>query len=359
MSTHPYRGLPADQFWTTAIAPVPARDLDPVRTVKFTISASEPVATAGSCFAQHVGQHLKQTGGNFLQTEDAGAADEPVFSARFGTIATTRQLRQLLLGAYGLHRPHIRVWRRPDGRFIDPQRPQLFPDGFKTPEDVVAARRRHLEAVRRMVQDCRVFIFTLGQTEAWLADDGTALPVPPGAVEVELPGNGATFTNLTADDMRRDMDAFLADLCAVNPDIRVILTVSPVPLVATYMPRHVLVSNTYSKAALRVVAEEVARAHTAVEYFPSYEILTAPQARGGYFDADFRGITAAGIAHVMHLFTTHMMRDTAAAPAPAAANPALAPARPAPVITEAARAQDAAMVEILCEEDVLSSRSAR
>jgi hypothetical protein len=37
----------------------------------------------------------------------------------------------------------------------------------------------------------------------------------------------------------------------------------------------------------------------------------------------------------------------------------LAPARPAPVITEAARAQDAAMVEILCEEDVLSSRSAR
>ena len=350
MSTHPYRGLPADQFWSTAIRPVAAEDLDPVRDVKFTVSPADPVAAAGSCFAQHMSRHLKQAGFNFLQTEAPGGPNEPVFSARFGNIYTLRQLRQLLLGAYGLHRPQIRVWRRADGRFIDPLRPQLFPAGFKTPEEVVQERRRHLDAVRRMFQDCRVFVFTLGLTEAWLAADGTALPVPPGAVDVDLPGFGASFVNFTVDEMRRDLDAFLADLYAVNPDVRVILTVSPVPLVATYEPRHVLVSNTYSKAALRVVAEDAARAHSHVDYFPSYEIITAPQVRGGYFEADLRGITAEGVAHVMRVFTAHVMRDSQMPP------PMVV--RPVPVLTDEARALDAALTEILCDEDLLDSRPA-
>jgi hypothetical protein len=350
MTTHPYRGLPAHQFWSTGIAPVPAAAVDPVVSVKFAFSPTDPVAAAGSCFAQHIARHLKASGYNFLQAEPPLSATEPVFSARYGNIYTVRQLRQLLAGAYGLHRPATRVWRRPDGRFIDPLRPQLFPDGFATADDVVTARREHLLAVRGMFQDCLVFVFTLGLTESWLAPDGTALPAPPGVLGIEPPGGEPEFHNFSVAEMRQDMEQFLTDFRDINPAARVILTVSPVPLVATYEQRHVLVSNTYSKAALRVVAEETANAHEHVAYFPSYEIITAPQVRGAYFESDLRNVSEAGVSHVMRVFSAHMM-STEATPAPVHA-----PTRDEAVVpTEEARARYAALADVLCDEELLDA----
>ena len=348
---HPYRGLPAEQFWSTGVKPVAASDLDPVGAVKFSFAPDAPVAAAGSCFAQHIARHLQQSGYRFLQTEAALSASEPVFSARFGNIYTTRQLHQLLLGAYGLHRPATAVWRRPDGRYIDALRPQLFPEGFASAEDVGNQRRTHLAAVRRVFQDCQVFVFTLGLTEAWLAADGTALPVPPGVLGVATGDDAAVFKNFTVAEMRQDLEGFLSDLASVNPRARVILTVSPVPLVATYEARHVLVSNSYSKAALRVVAEETAAAHAHVAYFPSYEIIMAPQVAGRYFEADMRNVSAEGVAHVMRVFAAHMMSREAASVAAAAA---AAAARDAVVVpSDAARARYAALADILCDEELL------
>lgn len=350
MPVHPYRGLPPDQFWSTGMAGISAEALDPVRAAKFTFSPADPVAAAGSCFAQHIAKHLKASGYNYLQVEPALSPAEPVFSARFGNIYTVRQLRQLMLAAYGLHRPEIAAWRRADGRYIDPLRPQLFPEGFATAADVVAQRRLHLDAVRRVFQECRVFVFTLGLTEAWIAPDGTALPVPPGVLGVETPEGDATFHNFTVAEMRADMDAFLADLFAVNPEVRVILTVSPVPLVATYEGRHVLVSNTYSKSALRVVAEETANAYADATYFPSYEIITAPVVAGRYFEPDLRSVKPEGVSHVMRIFAAHMMSDTAS-PAPARH----APREDAVVPSATARARYEALEGILCDEELLDA----
>ncbi|MEJ0046377.1 MAG: GSCFA domain-containing protein [Rhodospirillales bacterium] len=350
MTIHPYRGLPAHQFWSTGIAPVAAADLDPVVSVPFVFSPSDPVAAAGSCFAQHIARHLKASGYNFLQAEPPLSPTEPVFSARYGNIYTVRQLRQLLAGAYGLHRPATRVWRRPDGRFIDPLRPQLFPEGFATADDVIAARRDHLQAVRGMFEQCVVFVFTLGLTESWLAPDGTALPVPPGALGIEPPGGEPHFHNFSVAEMRQDMEQFLTDFRDINPAARVILTVSPVPLVATYEQRHVLVSNTYSKAALRVVAEETAHAHDTVAYFPSYEIITAPQVRGAYFEADLRNVGEAGVSHVMRVFSAHMMSADAGAAAPPPP-----PSGEAVVPSAEARARYAALAEVLCDEELLDA----
>jgi hypothetical protein len=344
MAEHPYRGLPEDQFWSTGAAGVAAAELDLMREAPFTFSPADPVAAAGSCFAQHIAGFLHQSGYNYLQTEAPLSPDEPVFSARFGNIYTVRQLHQLLLAAYGLHRPAQRAWQRADRRFIDPLRPQLFPAGFATADDVVQARATHLAAVRRVFQECRVFIFTLGLTEAWLAPDGTVLPVPPGVVGAEAE---AAFHNFTVSEMRQDMDKFLADLFAVNANVRVVLTVSPVPLLATYLPRNVMVSNAYSKAALRVVAEEEAAAHERVAYCPSYEIITAPQVGGRYFAADMRSVTEDGVAHVMRVFAAHFMREHAA---PIEETPVHGEAQ-AP--TEEARARYAALADVLCDEELL------
>ena len=98
------------------------------------------------------------------------------------------------------------------------------------------------------------------------------------------------------------MDAFLRRLRGVNPASRVILTVSPVPLAATYTGNHVLSATTYSKSVLRAAAERVVRSHSNCAYFPSYEIITGAFNRGSYFASDLRNAHDDGVDHVMRVF---------------------------------------------------------
>ena len=107
------------------------------------------------------------------------------------------------------------------------------------------------------------------------------------------------------------MHAVIARLAAINPQCRVILTISPIPLIATFEPRHALVATTYSKSVLRVVADEMWRKYDHVDYFPSYEIVTGSYSRGAYFEDDLRQVTDAGVAHVMRTFMRHYARNGA------------------------------------------------
>nr|WP_256375899.1 GSCFA domain-containing protein [Caulobacter sp. S45] len=57
---------------------------------------------------------------------------------------------------------------------------------------------------------------------------------------------------------------------------------------------------------------------TGVAYFPSYEVVTSPTARGAYFRDDLRSVTQTGVDHVMHLFFHHIAAEGAATPTPPA-----------------------------------------
>jgi GSCFA family len=99
-----------------------------------------------------------------------------------------------------------------------------------------------------------------------------------------------------------DLQQFVSQLLSINPNAKIILTVSPVPLIATYENQHVLVSTTYSKAVLRAAAGEITKAYPHCDYFPSYEIITGNYNRGQYFEDDLRSIKQEGVDHVMRLF---------------------------------------------------------
>ena len=88
-----------------------------------------------------------------------------------------------------------------------------------------------------------------------------------------------------------------------------LLTVSPVPLIATYEKRHVWVSTTYSKAALRVAADAVERQFDNVIYFPSFEVITSPTAGSRYYADDLRQVTNLGVTHLMRLFSKHFFSN--------------------------------------------------
>ncbi|RVT97731.1 hypothetical protein EOD42_07965 [Rhodovarius crocodyli] len=344
---HPYRRLPPQRFWRHAAREAAEGVPDPVTPPDFRIGPDDAVATAGSCFAQHIAAHLKAGGFNLLVTEtDAGAVEAP-FSALYGNVYTARQMLQLARRAHGLWRPGEQAWRRPDGRWVDPFRPQLFPAGFETPEAVASARLSHLAAVERLLAEARVLVLTLGLTEAWLAPCGAALPVPPGVLGIEEGAGEARFHNFTFEEVVADLDALMEELLEDNPGLRVILTVSPVPLVATYEARHVLESNTLSKAVLRAAAGRAADRHAAVTYFPSFEMVTSPLAPADAFAADRRSVSDAMVGRVMGVFSRHFLAERGSLPnAPAAPSAA-------PDITPEQEAAFRARSSILCDEERL------
>lgn len=319
---HPYRDIPDSQRWSKAMAGRANSDIDPVQPPPFRIAPDSRIVTAGSCFAQHVARHLRERGHACFETESAhpllpsavaAAFNYGVYSARYGNIYTSRQLLQLWRRATGAFVPRDDRWDQ-DSVCFDPFRPTIQPGGFSSTREYAEDRRQHFAAVRNAFTEMDVFVFTLGLTECWASrEDGAVYPLCPGVAAGRFDAERHALLNLTVDEVVADMRAFVAEVREVNPRMKMILTVSPVPLAATAEPRHVLAATTYSKAVLRVAAEQLASL-PGVCYFPSYEIVCA----GGneYFAADRRAVLETGVARVMTLFFQHLFDGGAPSSSP-------------------------------------------
>ena len=129
--------------------------------------------------------------------------------------------------------------------------------------------------------------------------DGAVFSACPGTVAGSFDPDRHEFRNFDAAETTADLREFTCLLRSINPGVRIILTVSPVPLIATATGEHVLTASIYSKSVLRVAAAELARLEPEIAYFPAYEIVTGPQAPDGFFEADRRSVSAAGIKAVV------------------------------------------------------------
>ena len=317
MAQDPYKSAEDRAFWSRSVA----RDFVPAVTVDATsirLSRDDRFMSAGSCFASNVRRYLESWGYHYTVTETAHpqwpeSAETlyyEAFSARYGNVYTARQMVQLLERSLGTFRPSEEYWETPEGEFIDPYRPGLANRAWSLAEFRMLTAQ-HLAAVRAAVERSTVLVFTLGLTEAWYsADDGAVFPACPGTVSGEFDPDRHKFVNFTADEVTGDLDRMMEILRSINPTIRVVLTVSPVPLVATASGRHVLTATTYSKSVLRVAADQTSRDATNVVYFPAYEIVLGPQNTSSPFAADLRTVREPVIASVMSGFAATLLGET-------------------------------------------------
>ncbi|MGJ0507221.1 MAG: GSCFA domain-containing protein [Methylocystis sp.] len=359
---NPYAGRPDYQFWKGGRGFERPETFDPVTSTSFKIEPSDAIVTAGSCFAQHIARRLPQNGYRVLVTErahplipDKHAADfyYGVFSARYGNIYTARQLRQLLERSYGAFEPREAAWPLEDSRWVDPFRPQIQPGGFVSIDELLLDREIHFLAVRRAIDEMSIFIFTLGLTEAWVdRADGSVFPLAPGVAGGSYDPGRHAFVNFSARQTADDLEWSLNFIRQRNPGVKFILTVSPVPLNATAVDRHVVVSTCYSKAALRVAAEDVSGRLSHTDYFPSYEIITGPHAGNGYFAEDRRSVTESGVAHVMRVFLRHYGGDASRSAAFAGADSSETERRAA---ARQAAADMNRVIEMLCDEEAIDN----
>lgn len=320
----PYSDLPGRAYWRTGVVERENIVQSDLYIPKFKITRKHRIATAGSCFAQHVGRTLRRAGFNVLDAEPGPAVPPAalnaygygLYSARYGNVYTARQLLQLLQEAFKGLEPAHPVWEK-DGRFYDAFRPSVEPHGLPSEADVRSHRAQHLEAVRRLFSDIDVFVFTFGLTETWAAkSDGTVYPTAPGTIAGSFDPETFEFFNMRYFDVLSDFRAVRKLLRALNPRIRFLVTVSPVPLTATASGQHVEAASTYSKSVLRAVCGALWEVHKDVDYFPSYEVIMTQTAHGRNFNSNYRTVRSEGVDQAMGLFMqAHGAGGAVAAPA--------------------------------------------
>ena len=305
MTQHPYQAIPRYSRWKQGVGEgLDRREL--LAGLNFRgLTRSDRVFSAGSCFASHVGACLERSGFTYFRTERrpiplAGFTDGlgyETFSARFGNIYTSRQFLQLLLRSTGQWAPIEDRWRTPVG-LVDPFRP-----GLKyvpaSDDEFDAVTKSHLSATRAAIEAATVVIFTLGLTEAWHANDGAVFPVCPGTVAGDFDPSRHHFTNLTVGEVASDLRQARSEISRVNPTARFVVTVSPVPLIATATGKHAAVASLESKSVLRAAVVEAQRQDHDIEYFPSYELLMGWQTPPGCWERDMRTVTKFGLDYVM------------------------------------------------------------
>jgi hypothetical protein len=315
MQNNPYVNLPRERFWKSAIEDTTPLFHRSIYRKRFTISPNDKIATFGSCFARHIGGMLKSLRFSVLDCEpapfwlnetDRNTYEYGIYSARYGNIYTVAQLLQLFRESFDGDIKNI-VWTK-DGRYFDASRQTVVPEGYDNYNQVISNRRYHLDKVATVVSECDVVMLTLGLIEAWFDKKHNAvLPIAPGVISGEFDQAQHQPITYSFFDILRDLEEVLSYFLRYRrskSQLRVILTVSPVPITATHQNKHVFVANSESKSILRSVAEYLTQKHDWIDYFPALEIISNPALRGSLYKNNLRSISEDGVSLVMNSFVS-------------------------------------------------------
>ncbi|MGI9371733.1 MAG: GSCFA domain-containing protein [Hyphomicrobiales bacterium] len=243
----------------------------------FTLKPGEKIFTIGSCFARNIEKALALRGFDVV-TRRMLAED-----------TSTSMFRANILNNYGV--PSIlnefswaldldapfdeqqNFFETSPGRFTDIHLPaSIRPASFEETK----ARRDVITHLTAEVANCRVVVMTLGLIEVWFDTlSGLYLNYSPRRALVAKNPDRFQLHVLSYAETLKYMHRIVALLqTRCRNDQKILLTVSPVPLTATYTGRDVLVANAVSKSVLRAAADEIVAAYNHIDYFPSYESVT-------------------------------------------------------------------------------------
>ena len=312
MSDTPYSSQPPSAFWRTAVAETGIWGYDGLFRSKWKLPTNAAFATYGSCFAQHISRAVQANGKPWVNAEPAPASATKEVAARFGygvyssrtaNIYTARMLELWVALAQKPERcAAIEIWEN-EGRFRDSLRPAIEPEGFDSQADCLEMLQNTARAFGRSVREAQVFVFTMGLTEGFEhAETGQPYALCPGTLAGSYDAAQHSFVNYRYPQIMKSMKSAVRGLRALNPEIKILLTVSPVPLTATATGHHVLLATQYSKSVLRAVAGDLSEMAKDIDYFPSYEIIAAPPTRAQFFAPNMRSVAPEGVALVMEHF---------------------------------------------------------
>jgi hypothetical protein len=254
------------------------------------ITRQTRVLAFGSCFAGNFAEWLANNGYN----QEFTASCRALLRNPYENAAV---IAQLFRWAFGELDPGDLLW-------IDEHKQRL-----------IATEERRI-AVRQTLLDADVFITTLGLAETWY--DKTS---------------GETLWRVIPEDLydpvrhAHKVLSFAEHIEALEaidrirrqwlPELRVVYTVSPIPMSSTFRPIAAVTANSVSKAIIRAALDEFLRTRPAelnstYFYFPSYELVTTMFRH--VFESDGRHLHQYAIEAVCSLFASLYMTEDAGLP---------------------------------------------
>ncbi|GGL57660.1 GSCFA domain-containing protein [Wenxinia marina] len=306
--------------------PAPERDgerlyplASPTVTPSFRIAEGDTVFAIGSCFARNVEKALEGAGKRVLSREfelgDVGESlgDAANFFNKYSIHSVTNEIR------WALERETFPgadvIYEIGKGRYCDPQLGMARLD-FDL-ETILAFRHRYLDAMAA-VKDADVIILTLGYVETWYDRRlGLYLNVVPPVQLIKAEPDRFEFRVLSYSDVLGGLEELYALLVKHRTKpLKMLVTVSPVPLLATFRDMDVLVANAYSKSVQRAALDEFVLGKEGVDYFPSYEFVTLSNPTVAWARNDYRHVSPDVVNRIMSNVLVSYVDGAEAAEAP-------------------------------------------
>ncbi len=216
------------------------------------ITKQDYITPFGSCFAGHIIAWLQQRGYQVCHNK---LGTSHVVNCGEG-IVNTFALRQQFDWAYRGKQFNEDLW-------------------YDSKGELAAATEEIRQATREVFEQTTVFIITLGLSEIWcnrLTEEVFWRAIPKSKFDPSIHG----FRVATYDENLENLDSIYFLLGVFRPTAKIVFTLSPIPLVATFRPVSCMTANSASKAILRAALDtfmqrrgDAGRAF----YWPSYEIV--------------------------------------------------------------------------------------
>ncbi len=152
------------------------------------------------------------------------------------------------------------------------------------------------------VRDASVVVMTLGLNEVWFDRlTGRHLNAPPSFYATRRHPDRYELHITDVLENVEELKEIRKLILMINPDARIIVTVSPVPMSDTFSGRDVMIANMYSKSTLRSAAEIFSQMYENVDYFPSYDIISMSP-RNAVYGSDCLHVSDAVVGLMMQFF---------------------------------------------------------
>ena len=238
---------------------------------RFKIAKSDKIFTVGACFTFNIAKVLNDLGCTMVV--DDYVAQHPELGDSLLTEYNPGTIKQRLNAAFGLFRYDDDAGiEAADPGFVDLF---LFNGAPALERERLLERRSTIDALYKQVQGSDVVVVTLGLVEAWFDSQFNCyLNRAPSLGELRNAPYRYRFRRFDYADSLEMTDNIIRLLVKAGIG-RILLNVSPIPMITTFSGKDAIVANSFSASMLRCVAEKLWETYPEVDYLPTYEMATS------------------------------------------------------------------------------------
>ena len=247
----------------------------------FTLPIKAKIMTFGSCFARNIETNLTKLGFD-VPTSRATmpvaewASTDNQFLNRYtpASILTEVETADKHLQHDNGYDPDVSArYMIPiaNGKVVDSQ----FPGFVPVSETRFHERRKELLELTKHAFDADCVTITLGLIETFYdTEQDIYLCAAPNGQLKRLSQDRFELKTLTFLESYEMVRKAIEIIRRRNPDVKILITTSPIALTRTFSEDDVIIANCYSKSVLRAICGQLSSEIPKTDYFPSYESAT-------------------------------------------------------------------------------------